>query len=240
MTVSFTIDSKVGITIKCQIRKPVELANLRELLMNSSQLLLFAFSSLLLMTTPAPDMIPVITRGLGQGRRAALLTVLGYSLGDITHAILAAVGLSALLLSSVLAFKIVKYAGAAYFVYLGVRMLTSRSDFSCELQHPKSDDGMLVWQGFLSNLLNPEATLFFLAFLPQFVDFTEDNVAFQIMMLGMMFTVIGLVVYCLIAYFSGNIGLWLKSKRFVASKLKYVTGSIFIAFGIRVALQENP
>jgi threonine/homoserine/homoserine lactone efflux protein len=184
-------------------------------------------------------MIPVIARGVGQGRRAAFLTVLGYSLGDIAHTLFAAVGLSALLLSSVLAFKIVKYAGAAYFLYLGIRMLFRESDFSFDSHQPKVSQKELVWQGFVSNLLNPEATLFFLAFLPQFVDLTQDNVALQIATLGMVFTITGIIVYGLIAYFSGAIGWWLRSKQFIASKLQWFTGGIFVAFGIRVALQEE-
>jgi threonine/homoserine/homoserine lactone efflux protein len=207
--------------------------------MNLSQLILFALSSLLLMATPAPDMIPIITRGLGQGRRAAFLTVLGYGLADFTHALFAAIGLSTLLLSSALAFKIVKYAGAAYFIYLGIRILLNKSKFSFEPQQQKLEPKELVWQGYLANLLNPEATLFFLAFLPQFVDVTQGHVAFQIMILGLVFTLIGLSVYFLIAYFSGGIGLWLRSQRFIADKLRYLTASIFIVFGIRVALKED-
>lgn len=207
--------------------------------MNSSQLMLFALSSLLLMTTPAPDMIPVITRGVSQGRRAAFLTVLGYSLGDFTHALFAVVGLSTLLLSSALAFKIVKYAGAGYFIYLGIKILLSRAEFSLDLQQKKLEPQELVWQGYLSNLLNPEATLFFLAFLPQFVNVAAGNVTLQIMTLGLIFTLIGFSVYCLLAHFSGSVGLWLSSKRFIASKLRYLTGSIFIIFGIRVALKEE-
>jgi threonine/homoserine/homoserine lactone efflux protein len=207
--------------------------------MDSSKLLLFAFSSLLLMTTPGPDMIPVITRGVGQGRRAAFLTVLGYGIGDMAHTLFAAVGLSTLLISSVLAFKIVKYAGAAYFVYLGIRMLLKQSDFTFDSQLLKADSKELIWQGFISNLLNPEATLFFLAFLPQFVDLSQANVAAQIMVLGLIFTTTGIVTYGIIAYFSGAIGLWLRSKRLIVSKLRWITGSIFIAFGMRLALQEE-
>lgn len=207
--------------------------------MSSSQLILFALSSLLLMVTPAPDMIPVISRGVGQGRRAAFLTVLGYSLGDFTHAIFAAVGLSTLLLSSALVFKLVKYAGAAYFIYLGVKILLNKSEFSFETRQETLESKELIWQGYLSNLLNPESTLFFLAFLPQFVDITESNVAFQIIILGLIFTFIGLLVYCLIAYFSGIVGSWLRSKQFIANKLRYFTGSIFVIFGVRVALKEE-
>lgn len=207
--------------------------------MDLSKLLLFAFSSLLLMATPGPDMIPIITRGVGQGRKAAFLTVVGYGLGDIAHTCFAAVGLSTLLLSSVLAFKVVKYIGAAYFIYLGIRVLLEKSDFLFKSQQPKANSKELVWQGFVSNLLNPEATLFFLAFLPQFVDLTQGNVAVQVMTLGMIFTATGIAIYSLIAYFSGAIGWWLRSKRFVANKLQWLTGSIFIAFGIQVGLQEE-
>jgi threonine/homoserine/homoserine lactone efflux protein len=207
--------------------------------MTLSQILLFALSSLLLMTTPAPDMIPVITRGVGQGRRAAFFTVLGYSLGDFTHALFAAVGLSALLLSSAIAFQVVKFAGAAYFIYLGVRMLVNKSEFSFEVQQERRSPKQLVWQGYLSNLLNPEATLFFLAFLPQFVDVSGEYVVSQIMILGGVFTLVGLFVYCLIAYFSGTVGLFLRSKRFIADRLRYFTASIFIVFGLRVAFTDS-
>lgn len=207
--------------------------------MSSSQLILFALSSLLLMVTPAPDMIPVITRGVGQGRRAAFLMVLGYSLGDFTHALFAAVGLSTLLLTSALAFKLVKYAGAIYFIYLGIRMLLNKTEFSFETQPERIASKKIIWQGYWSNLLNPESTLFFLAFLPQFVDVTEENVAFQIMILGSIFTLIGFLVYCFIAYFSGSVGLWLRSKQFIVDKLRYFTSTVFILFGVRVALKEQ-
>lgn len=207
--------------------------------MNLSQLVIFSFTSTLFLMTPAPDMIPVITRGVGQGRRAALLTVLGYSLGDVTHAFFASAGLSTLLLTSALAFKFVKYAGAIYFLYLGTQILLNKSEFSFDAQQDQLAPRKLIWQGYLSNLLNPEATLFFLAFLPQFINVAESNAASKIMILGLIFTLIAFLVYCLIAYFSGSIGSWLKSKRIIADNLRYFTGSVFILFGVRVALKEK-
>jgi threonine/homoserine/homoserine lactone efflux protein len=213
------------------------------MLMDLSTLLAFVLSSLLLMATPAPIMIPVIARGVAQGRKAAFLTVLGSSLGDIVQVLLVMVGLSTFLLSSVLAFKIIKYAGAAYFIYLGIRAWRSKHDFSLQsspLMHSyRPNSKQLIWQGFVPSVLNPDATLFFLAFLPQFVDPNSKNIPAQIMTLGIIFTIIGLVVYGLIAYFSGSIGLWLRSKEFVSNKLQQFLGGIFIAFGIRVALQEE-
>jgi threonine/homoserine/homoserine lactone efflux protein len=207
--------------------------------MDLSRLLLFALSSLLLMLTPGPDMIPVVTRGVGQGRRAAFLTVFGYGLADITHALFAAIGLSSLLLTSAFAFKLIKYVGAAYFIYLGIRMLLKQSNFLFESGPVALAPRNLLWQGYLSNLLNPEATLFFLAFLPQFVDISEGKVALQIMVLGLIFTLIGQFVYCVIAYFSGSVGLWLSSRRWIADRLRYFAGSIFIVFGIQIAVKEE-
>lgn len=97
----------------------------------------------------------------------------------------------------------------------------------------------LLWQGFLPSVLNPDTTLFFLAFLPQFVDENKGSVAIQMIVLGTIFIVIGLIVYLPIAYFSGSIGSWLRSKEWLVGKLRWAMGIVFIALGIRAALQEE-
>ncbi|NEQ28410.1 MAG: LysE family translocator [Microcoleus sp. SIO2G3] len=218
--------------------------------MDSSTLFLFGLSSLIIMITPAPIMVAVITRGVGQGRKAAFLTVLGSSAGDVVQLLFVTMGLSTVLLSSVLVFKLIKYAGAAYFIYLGIRMLFRKSEFLPQSDQLRDSDPTiansnslssktLLWQGFLPSILNPDTTLFFAAFLPQFVDESKRNIATQIFSLGAVFTLIGLVVYVPIAYFSGSIGSWLRSQRLIADKLRSLMGTVFIALGIRAALQEE-
>lgn len=218
--------------------------------MDVSTILLFSLSSSVIMITPAPVMVAVITRGVGQGRKAAFLTVLGSSVGDAVQLLFVAMGLSTLLLSSMLAFKIIKYAGAAYLIYLGVRMLCNKSEFSFQTNQLDDDytatakgnspsSRVLLWQGFVPSILNPDTTIFFLAFLPQFVDQNRGSMGTQIFLLGTIFTIIGLIIYAPIAYFSGSIGSWLRSKRSIANRLQWIMGLVFVALGIRAAFQEE-
>jgi threonine/homoserine/homoserine lactone efflux protein len=202
------------------------------------------------MITPAPVMIAVITRGVGQGRKAAFLTVLGGSFGDAIQLLFVAMGLSTILFSSTLAFKIMKYAGAAYFIYLGVRMICNKSEFSFQSDHLDNSytptakgsvlsSGVLMWQGFVPSLLNIETTLFFVTLLPQFIDQNRGSIVTQIFLLEIIFALIGLVIYAPIAYFSGSIGSWLRSKGSIANRMQWVMGIVFVALGIRAAFQEE-
>ena len=148
---------------------------------------LFLLAALGLLLIPGPSVLYIITRSVAQGRRAGLASVLGVEMASLTHAAAAALGLSALLLTSALAFSVVKYLGAAYLIYLGVRTFLAREE-SQQAQVPASRSlSQLFAQGFLVNLLNPKTALFFYAFLPQFVNPGRGPIAEQILLLGMLF-----------------------------------------------------
>ena len=157
---------------------------------DASTLLLFVGASLALLAIPGPAVIYVLTRSLDQGRTAGLVSVLGVETGTFAYALAAAVGLTGLIAASEVGFTIVKYAGAAYLVYLGVRKLLSREELEDAPPAPRS---RLYLNGLLVQLLNPKIAIFFLAFLPQFVDRSEGSVALQILLLGSIFTVLAIV-----------------------------------------------
>jgi threonine/homoserine/homoserine lactone efflux protein len=192
----------------------------------------------MLAITPGPDVIYVITRGIGQGQRAAFLAALGFSVGVIVHTIFAVVGLSAVISSSALVLQVVKYAGALYLVYLGIKLFTTKSNFLLQQQQDDTLSLRIFWQSLVANVLNPKVTLFFLAFLPQFVNFTHGKVAMQMLLLGGIFMLLTFAVFSFIGYFASSIGNWLRWKPRLADKLHWVAGGVFIGLGIRIALLE--
>jgi threonine/homoserine/homoserine lactone efflux protein len=155
---------------------------------------LFLTASVALIVAPGPDNILVLTSGVAQGRGDALVSAIGTSLGLVVHSVFAAVGLSALLAQSAVAFSVIKYVGAAYLVYLGVRALLSREGFAIRADDaPSPRLGSILVQAFATNVLNPKVALFFLAFLPQFVGPDAGSAAQQLLLLGMTFALLGLV-----------------------------------------------
>ena len=205
-----------------------------------SQLALFVLASLVLIVTPGPDMIYVITRGIGQGRGAGLLSALGVSLGIIVHTTFAALGLSVVLRSSAIAFTLVKYVGAGYLIYLGLKSIRSKEALLASVgTHQPAPQGAIFWQGVVSNVLNPKVALFFLAFLPQFVRPNGTSPAVQMVSLGLLFAVLGVIFLCGVGVFSGSIGHWLGQRPGIADKLRWVTGSILIGLGLRLALPNR-
>lgn len=201
---------------------------------------LFLTASVALIVTPGPDMIYVITRGVAQGRSAGLVSAWGACSGLLVHTVLASVGLSALLQSSAAAFALVKYAGAVYLIYLGLKAFLSKENFSVPRESaPRLRLGRVFVQGVASNLLNPKIALFFLAFLPQFVSPASGNAALQMLVLGLVFTVLALLVFNVIAYFSGTLGTWLARKPAFAGGLRWLTGSVLVGLGLRLALPDR-
>lgn len=196
---------------------------------------LFLLASLGLLLIPGPAVLYVVTRSASQGKRAGLASVAGVELASLTHSIAAAFGLSALLLTSALAFSVVKYLGAAYLIFLGIRTLLARD----ESQHvsaltPKSSS-QLFSQGFLVNLLNPKTALWFYAFLPQFVNPARGTVVTQILLLGILFVLLASCTDSLYALLGSTVGQWLfRNVRFQQVR-KYVTGSIYIILGVTAA-----
>ena len=211
--------------------------------MSETNFLLFLAASLPLIMTPGPDMIYVATRGISRGRGVALISALGVGLGYLVHTLLAVAGLSALLQGSATAFLVVKYAGAAYLLYLGARTLMDRGGFSSlrgEGGEVRADAlARIFLQGTVTSVLNPKGILFFLAFLPQFVSLSGGSVALQVLVLGSIFALLCLFVYGLVGYFSGSLGDVLVEKPRFAGALRWVTGGILVVLGLRLALPER-
>jgi threonine/homoserine/homoserine lactone efflux protein len=201
-----------------------------------SRLLLFVGASLALLLVPGPAVLYVVTQSIDQGRRAGLASVGGIFSGTLVHIAAATVGLSALLASSAVAFDVVKYAGAAYLIVVGLRRLLGR-DESPVVQTPQARSlGRLYRQGIVVNVLNPKTALFFLAFLPQFVDPELGRAWLQILELGLTFMVLGLITDSIWALAAGSAGETLRQSRRWAQVQRYVSGSVFVGLGVVTAL----
>ena len=199
---------------------------------------LFLVASALLTIAPGPDIVYVLTRGIAQGTRAGIAAALGFASGCVFHTVLAAVGIAALIRSSPVAFDLVRYAGAAYLVWIGIQALRHRSSFSIEGDREKRALATIYRQSVIGNMLNPKVTLFFLAFLPQFVDAQAGHVGWQMALLGVMFMVQTFVFFGAVAIVSGWIGDWVRRKPAIGERLNVFAGITFIALGIRVALPD--
>jgi threonine/homoserine/homoserine lactone efflux protein len=199
---------------------------------------LFIVASALLAIAPGPDVIYVLTRGIAQGRKAGIAAALGFASGCIFHTVLAAVGIAALIRSSEMAFNLVRYAGAAYLIWIGIQALRYRSAFSIEAASDTRALATIYKQSVIGNMLNPKVTLFFLAFLPQFVNTQAGHVGWQMALLGAIFMLVTVVVFGAVAIFAAMIGDWVRRKPAIGERLNVFAGITFIGLGIRVALPD--
>ena len=204
-----------------------------------AKFLLFMGVSWALIIVPGPDMIYVITRGIAHGRRAGILSAVGVVCGILVHTTAAAFGLTLILQTSAFAFLFVKFAGAAYLIYLGIRAWLEKSTFTLETPPSAVTSHVLFWQGVLSNVLNPKIAIFFLAFLPQFVDPGSTQVTSQMVLLGLTFACFGLCFLLVVGYSSGTIGKWLTGRPQYARFFQRLAGGILLSLGIRLALTEK-
>lgn len=206
-----------------------------------SSLALFAVAALALLILPSPAVLYIVARSAHQGRRAGLLSVLGVQTGGLVHVLAATVGLSAIVFSSAVLFSALKYLGAAYLIYIGVRTLLAKDEVS-ETDLPLSkvqSMSQLFWQGALINALNPKTALFFLAFLPQFVHPERGPVALQTLTFGLLFICLAVCSDGLYALLGGSLGARLRGNPLFAKRQKYVTGGIYIALGVGTATAGN-
>ena len=200
------------------------------------RLALFAVAALALLLVPGPAVLYIVARSIHQGKRAGLVSVLGIHLGTLVHITAATAGLSALLVSSASAFTAVKLAGAAYLIGLGLWTLFSRSpDAEIALGGERRLRRVFA-QGVVVNVLNPKTALFFLAFLPQFVDPHRGHATLQIALLGLTFAALGMVTDSVWAVGAGAAGDVLRRSRRFASVQRYVSGSVFVGLGVVTAL----
>ena len=200
---------------------------------------LFFVASWALILTPGPDMLYVITRGIAQGRRAGIVSALGVTVGILVHTLLAALGLAVILQTSLVAFLLVKYAGAAYLIYLGVKALKDTGSLILKTDHQAVRVRVLFWQGVLSNVTNPKIALFFLAFLPQFVRRESGLVPLQMLVFGLLFACFGVVFLSIVGWSAGGIGRWLARKPRYVHTIRWLTGGALIGLGVRLAFAER-
>lgn len=197
--------------------------------MDPSRLGLFFVAALILLLTPGPAVLYIIARTIDQGKRAGALSILGLALGNMMQVSAAALGLSALMISSAIAFNAVKYAGAAYLIYLGIIKLlqNEKPDGNVEMKSANQT----FYQGIVVSLLNPKSTLFFFAFLPQFVE-PARSVAVQTFLLGSAFVMMGLCTDSLYVFLAGGLGRRLKENVSVLRSGRYFAGAVYLALGV--------
>jgi threonine/homoserine/homoserine lactone efflux protein len=203
---------------------------------DGSTLLLFAGASLALLAIPGPAVIYVVTRSIEHGRTAGMVSMLGVETGTFAYALAAAAGLSGLIAASVTAFTVVKYAGAAYLLYLGVRKLLERDQPQDALPSGRSQ---LFLKGTLVQLLNPKIAIFFVAFLPQFVHASRGPVAVQILVLGTIFTLLAVLSDGAYVLLGGAVSGWLRTGRSARSRLAKLSGGVYIGLGLTAALSGS-
>ena len=184
--------------------------------------------------TPGPDMLYVAARGASEGRPAGVASALGIGAGTLVHITLVALGLAALLRAVPVAYLVVRIGGAAYLIYLGVRAIRSRSTFVLQRVEPAP-----LWavfrQGVITNVLNPKVALFFLAFLPQFVDPSRGNPVIQVVVLGLVFDLTGTLVNLGVAVGASRAASRLRGASRARDVLQTITGALFIGLGLKVA-----
>ena len=202
---------------------------------DSHALALFAAAALALLLVPGPAVLYIVGQSAEHGRLAGIVSVAGVHLGTLVHIAAAAVGLSALIVSSAVAFSVVKYAGAAYLVYLGIRRLLARDSGELLPTTRSQPLSRLFAQGAVVNVLNPKTALFFLAFLPQFVD-SERTIWTQVVILGLTFVALGFLSDGVYALAAGTLGGWLRARR---RALRYASGSVFVGLGVSAALAKR-
>jgi len=198
---------------------------------------LFLLASALLTLAPGPDNLQVLARGIAEGRRAALAAACGFASGVLFHTALAVAGIALLIRSSPTLFAALKYAGAAYLAYLGVLALTRRETGPAS-RETAATLARIYRQSVLGNLLNPKVSLFFIAFLPQFIRPSEGRIGLQMLLLGLLFMTQTLVIFGTIGWFAGSIGAWLQNSAGAGRKLNLIAALVFFAIALRLALPE--
>ncbi len=203
------------------------------------QILKFMTTGIILNLIPGSDVMYIVSRSISQGRWAGLVSAMAIAVGSVGHVIMAVLGLSAILATSATAFMVVKYAGAAYLVSMGLRMIFSRQEFS--VNDKMSDDSLkkIFWQGVITNLLNPKVALFFLAFLPQFIPANDPRAQIGILLLGAIFIFNGLIICALYALLAG----WLRDrfaqKPAAMQLVPKIGGGMLALLGVKLALEER-
>lgn len=207
--------------------------------METTQLILFVLASLAVIITPGQDLLLVMSRAVTQGSRAGIITASGVSFGLLGHSMIAALGIGALLLASASFFTVLKYIGAVYLCYLGIRLIVSSSGRLNLSETSALSTRKLFLTGAFSNISNPHVTLFYLAFLPQFIPTSTEKPTLYLLTLGLTFALLTFVVKGPIGYFAGVLSAWLRSRPEVLKWIDRISGTMLIGLGIRLALGKH-
>ena len=201
--------------------------------------ILFIVTSLILIITPGQDMMLVMSRSIAQGRKAGVATAAGVSFGLLGHTVLAALGLGALLRASEILFVIIKLIGAAYLVYLGVKLFRSHAS-DLDIKHlPVISYRKLFFQGAFSNVSNPKIAIFYFAYLPQFIPTGSEAPTIMLLILGAAFSALTFVVKGPIGYGAGVLSNWMRARPGVLGWVNRVSGGMLIALGLRLAFERR-
>jgi len=201
----------------------------------------FILTGVLLNLTPGNDTVFILTKSISQGKKAGIVSALGIATGSVVHTLLAAFGLSIIIAKSILVFNIIKFAGAAYLLYMGYKMLTDKSQLnSGRVSESKFVDFWKIYRGgILTNVLNPKVALFFIAFLPQFIDINVSTSVWPFLILGTTFIITGTIWCCILAIFAATIFSKLKDNQKAATYINRVCGLSLIGLSVKVALSTR-
>ena len=208
-------------------------------MLDLSTLVSFLVAAVLLTLMPGPDNLFVLAQSISQNKEAGFATSLGLCSGLLIHVTAAAVGISALLYQSSLAFSLVKYAGAAYLLYMAIQALREKESASTSQNHPHQTYSALYRKGIIMNILNPKVSLFFLALLPQFVEQEVGNPAIQMVLLGGVFIIQALLIFCIISLFAGKLSNLLTRNSVISRRINIFKGILLGIIGIQIAFSDK-
>lgn len=210
------------------------------ILPSPENILLFITAATILIVVPGPALLYIMMKSMEQGHKAGLVSALGVGVGAMVHVLAAAIGMSALLVASATAFSILKYGGAVYLIYLGVKKLLDKSTPISTVQTEKKPLNKIFYEGIVVNTLSPKSAIFFFAFLPQFINTDKGGTTSQILFLGLVFLVIAFISDMTYVMLSGKLVKYFKNSSKFSSIQKYVSGSIYIVLGLLTFMVNKP
>ena len=199
----------------------------------------FLGAAIVLTLMPGPDNLFTLTQSIAKGKNAGIFTTLGLCTGLLVHITTVTIGISAVIYQSAIAFTVVKFAGAAYLLFLAFKSFKEKGS-SFDLQNKDSlDYKSLYKKGIIMNVLNPKVALFFLAFFPQFINYENGNVSIQMFVYGMLFLIQTLVIFTLISLFAGKVGYFLRKNAAFSKKMNIIQGFLFTLIGLKIAFSQK-
>jgi threonine/homoserine/homoserine lactone efflux protein len=208
-------------------------------MINTSSFTLFIITSIAVILMPGPAMLFVISNGLSRGSKASIAAAFGTTTGVFFHLFCAAFGLAVILKTSTIAFMIVKFAGAAYLIFLAIKTLLSQDQVANQFSDNEKSKKSIFWQGIFINILNPKLSIFFLAFLPQFIDVNLASATSQTLLLGAIFMAMTIVIFICYGMFASLVRQKILNSPKILKAIKWCFASVFMALGVRLALSEK-